>query len=75
MLEVGLYVTHLLCCVQGLVCETGHNDGVHVQLLPQLLIVRQLCWDISLPLDRNRSRGRGRWGGLIKALNPGTMNT
>lgn len=61
---------YLFCGEKRLLGEAGDDDGVHVQLLPQLLIVRQLGCDSSLPLARIKTGG----GNLIKALNPGTMN-
>lgn len=58
----ALHVTYLLGCEKRLLGEAGDDDGVHVQLLPQLLVVRQLRRDITLPLDRSRTGG----GNLIK---------
>lgn len=62
--------SYLLCCEKRLLGEAGDDDGVHVQLLPQLLVVRQLRSNISLSLARSTTGG----GNLIKALNPCTMN-
>lgn len=52
---------------EWLLGEAGDDDGVHVQLLPQLLLVRRLLGsDCDPPLVRDRPGG----GKLIKALNP-----
>lgn len=56
---VDLCALYLLCGEKRLLSETGNDDGVHVQLLPQLLIVRQLRYDITLSLARKRTRGEG----------------
>lgn len=54
----SLFETYLLCCEKRLLSEAGDDDGVHVQLLPQLLIVRQLRRNIVFSLAREQNSGR-----------------
>lgn len=61
---------YLLRGEQRLLAEAGDNDGVHVQLLPQLLVIRELGCDVGVTLNGNKTGG----GNLIKALKPGAMN-
>lgn len=59
--------TDLLRGQERFLGEAGDDDGVHVQLLPQLLFVQQLlARDAGPPLVTDRTGG----GKLIKALNP-----
>lgn len=63
----GLRGPDLLGGQEWLLGEAGDDDGVHVQLLPQLLLVRRLLGsDCDPPLATDRPGG----GKLIKALNP-----
>lgn len=62
----GLRGADLLRGQERLLGEAGDDDGVHVQLLPQLLFVQQL----GPPLVTGRTGG----GKLIKALNPGATS-
>lgn len=68
----GLRGTDLLRGQERLLGEAGDDDGVHVQLLPQLLFVQQLlARDTGPPLVTGRTGG----GKLIRALNPGATRS
>ena len=46
---------HLLCREEGLLVDAGHNDGVHVHLLPHLLIIRYIQINTIHPLQQQKT--------------------
>lgn len=46
---------HLLGREEWLLHQAGADDGMHVQLLPQLLVLQWLRPHVLLPLDRRRA--------------------